>query len=852
MATNQADGEYLPAVQRQATDMEFVHPDSLQSRLSPAAYLAELYRLTGGKEGRLQQRRPDLAFLPLTESTMHEEVSTLALANQALAASIIQKESGLTDLEGLERALNSPQTSLLSLFQRHDQFIQLALRAHGISYQQVNVTLGAPSKLMLRPAPIAVLRLNAVEQVYFWNDTSHSCYRLADKTFYTDQLDYDAQGRRLNKKISGWPQDKTLAAAFRNGASSERALMLFWSDNTCSEVTCNANAQLVSVTAPVPISNVWPGYPTGKALVAVGMPDESLRLFFWQDGTHSGYSQIFKKSIDGYDADGYRPNSYYGLPMTKTVSATEYMGTAGSLQVFWDDGTHSELRNYALVKDREGYDKDGYRANEEIPNWKIDTNSPRFELGLSPLQWNILSARRLLALATPVAELNLTASETLYFWPDNTHSLYSKTENTWYRARNGFDAQGRRRNDTLTGWPAGKTLAAATFRPYHHNVWLLWADHTSSVGIIENSGGELTNAGPNSAMTEYPTGGKRLVATLLITRQYTLFFWHDNSHALYAHEVEGTSWRFLKGELGVDESGYRPNSHYGLPMTKTVSAAESLGQDNHFRVFWHDGTHSQIEGGLVTNRDGFDAQGYRSNSALPAWPWHAATVQPPRPSQQGMPPSVVAACLPPEPPTPSRCWPLTETLSDTSGELTLRTLSRHTAEPTFVPSLNAEHPVLHLTGQTLFCLDTLFKATPCALTLRWRTDHPGELLSLKQISMNADAFALLVDEQALTLLLCGQTELALPFPPHDPDDVRWHQLQLNIDTDSVQLSVDGQCPVTMPYPLTLGGQQLLSLGSGEWHGELADLQLFDCLLPPADAAALSTPSTSQPEHDHHA
>lgn len=84
------------ATQLQVTDTEFVHPDSLQSRLSPAAYLAELYRLTGGNEGSSNSAartwRP-----PLTESSMHEEVSALTLANQALEAAIIQKESGLTD-----------------------------------------------------------------------------------------------------------------------------------------------------------------------------------------------------------------------------------------------------------------------------------------------------------------------------------------------------------------------------------------------------------------------------------------------------------------------------------------------------------------------------------------------------------------------------------------------------------------------------------------------------------------------------------------------------------------------------------------------------------------------------------
>ncbi|MDQ1886284.1 Tc toxin subunit A [Aeromonas salmonicida] len=849
--TPPVDSECLLATQLQVTDTEFVHPDSLQSRLSPAAYLAELYRLTGGNEGKLQQRRPDLASLPLTELSMHEEVSALTLANQALEAAIIQKESGLTDWKGLDNALNAPQTSLLSIFQRDDQFIQLALRALGSSYQQVNTTLGGSTTLLRRPAPMAVLRLNAVEQVYFWNNATHSCYHVTDKAFYASQRDYDAQGRRLNSKIEPWPTDKTLAAAVRDEDTG--ALYLFWHDHTYSQAEHNANAQLVSVTAPTPISSTWGGYPTGnKSLVAVCMPDTLWMLFFWQDGTHSGYdlaSKAFAKGQYDFNADGYRANSKYGLPLTKTISAIDYLGTKGAVQVFWDDGTHSKLSDYALVKDREGYDKEGYRNNEIIPDWDINTNSPpRLALGLSPLQWDTLSARSLLAPATPLATLNLSPSDILYFWPDSTHSCYNSTEQTWYQERNGFDAQGHRRNDALPGWPANKTLAGA-FQHWDGRRYLLWIDHTHSILSVDSAGKVSGVDAPVSSAiwTGYPTGNKRLVAASMASNDWFILFWADGTHSGYERGVG-----FAKGRSGFDADGYRSNSHYGLPTTKTVSAVEYLGVANHVRVFWHDNTHSHLKGKLVTDQEGFDAQGYRSNSTLPAWPLRAVTVQPPplRPSQQGTPPCVVTECLPlPEAPKPSRYWPLTGTLSDTSGELTLRTLSRHTAEPTFVPSVNAERPVLHLTGQTLFCMDTFFQSTPCALILRWRTDSPGELLSFKQLSTSTETFALVVDEQALVLLLCGQAELALPLPSHDPDDVCWHHLLLNIDADTLQLSVDGQCPVTMPYTLTLGGQQLLSLGCSEWQGELADLQLFDCLLTPGDVAAL--PPTPQQEHNHH-
>lgn len=76
----------------------FVSPDSVASMFSPAAYLTVLYREAQDLHSsqsvfNLQNRRPDLAGLSLSQRNMDEEVSTLTLANEVLAEHISRHEN---------------------------------------------------------------------------------------------------------------------------------------------------------------------------------------------------------------------------------------------------------------------------------------------------------------------------------------------------------------------------------------------------------------------------------------------------------------------------------------------------------------------------------------------------------------------------------------------------------------------------------------------------------------------------------------------------------------------------------------------------------------------------------------
>lgn len=71
----------------------FVKSGSVASMFSPAAYLTELYREARNLHKNtspyhLDTRRPDLAFLPLSQNNMDDELSTLSLSNELLLNSI--------------------------------------------------------------------------------------------------------------------------------------------------------------------------------------------------------------------------------------------------------------------------------------------------------------------------------------------------------------------------------------------------------------------------------------------------------------------------------------------------------------------------------------------------------------------------------------------------------------------------------------------------------------------------------------------------------------------------------------------------------------------------------------------
>ncbi|CNH70957.1 Tc toxin subunit A-related protein [Yersinia pekkanenii] len=89
---------------------EYVNEGEIASRSSPAAYLAELYKHSSklhpsSEPYHIDQRRPDIGQLLLSQENQDNEISTLILSNEILTEAI-RKKSGTADVNTLLKTAN--------------------------------------------------------------------------------------------------------------------------------------------------------------------------------------------------------------------------------------------------------------------------------------------------------------------------------------------------------------------------------------------------------------------------------------------------------------------------------------------------------------------------------------------------------------------------------------------------------------------------------------------------------------------------------------------------------------------------------------------------------------------------
>ncbi len=359
--------------------------------------------MVGGNSGALGQRRPDLASLPLTHTSLNEEVMTLSIANEVLSEQIVNHHDDISDQAELTTKMDSANTPLLSIFERDHHFVRLGLEALNGSYQEVMQVfqplyplesngnqLMHPSSLGLSPkqwealarmlfvspapagTPIAVVDWNPGTTMYYWSDGTQSQFSHDYNAFFRNQYGFDARGFRPSDSYAtgSWPTDRQLAGA--------EGRMLFWDNKTFHYFKDDSGNFVLDLTQdPLPLSELGKGGAqpdwSNKRLVGVAEVTEThtWRVFFWHDGTISTYNiqGEYWYFGDGWDA-GFGPSAYYGIPSDKRISAVEAIGdTRASFRIFWFDGTHSESRDYSLTKNTDGFDEHGYRSNGALPDW---------------------------------------------------------------------------------------------------------------------------------------------------------------------------------------------------------------------------------------------------------------------------------------------------------------------------------------------------------------------------------------------------------------------------------------------------------------------------------------------------
>ncbi|SDZ68359.1 neuraminidase-like domain-containing protein [Pseudomonas sp. NFIX28] len=110
---------------------EFCDPDSLQSMLSPARYLMQIYNtatrqiIPDDTKRNLDTRRPDLKELALTSDHMLTEVTTLSLANQVMET--LAKTSASQERDELYRPLSTDSSAFSLPFDWYQTRVRVGL-----------------------------------------------------------------------------------------------------------------------------------------------------------------------------------------------------------------------------------------------------------------------------------------------------------------------------------------------------------------------------------------------------------------------------------------------------------------------------------------------------------------------------------------------------------------------------------------------------------------------------------------------------------------------------------------------------------------------------------------------------
>ncbi|HEG0621295.1 TPA: hypothetical protein SB604_002736 [Yersinia enterocolitica] len=169
--------------------IHYVNEGDIASRFSPAAYLTELYKNAKSLHKPtslyyIDERRPDIAELLLSQDNQDSEVSTLDLSNKILTHAIKQKsgDKSVTEIlkahnipfnlefEKWQQVLKAQKTTAAQLWHKHINELTTALLDLGISYECYQQLTSTPQlkNIPILPTEIAcyyALPQSVIEEV---------------------------------------------------------------------------------------------------------------------------------------------------------------------------------------------------------------------------------------------------------------------------------------------------------------------------------------------------------------------------------------------------------------------------------------------------------------------------------------------------------------------------------------------------------------------------------------------------------------------------------------------------------------------------------------------------------------
>ncbi|EIO7472034.1 toxin [Salmonella enterica subsp. enterica] len=177
----------------------FVKSGSVASMFSPAAYLTELYREARNLHkdttpNHLDTRRPDLASLPLSQTNMDDELSTLSLSNELLLNNIQTQEGKVYD-------------SVMEVLAAYRQTGATPYNQHYEAARQ-SIILQDPEFAAFRNNPAVAAKMDTVSLLSIQADISPEL-----REILTEEISEDNADDLINKNFGD-----TNTAAFQNVA----------------------------------------------------------------------------------------------------------------------------------------------------------------------------------------------------------------------------------------------------------------------------------------------------------------------------------------------------------------------------------------------------------------------------------------------------------------------------------------------------------------------------------------------------------------------------------------------------------------------------------------------------------
>lgn len=275
---------------------QFVRPGSVASMFSPAGYLTELYREAIGLHPEksvwnLDNRRPDLPSLLLSQKNMDEEVSTLKMSNEILMSSICDRENK-NDNEVLQTLSTYRQSGITPYHQLYEA-------------ARIAIHLQDPELKIFSDYPYVTIDIDKVSMLAIQSEISPELYNIL-----TENVSHNASEQEIQALIKKNFGDINLSL-FQNTAYLAEYYGL-----PRDEVS-----SLIGImTTDTHINDTKPHYQSGQLVSLVAGSDGKIKAILIKQTVKSGsygieFAELIPTGVNQYLFNCSMKNSYKPGPL---------------------------------------------------------------------------------------------------------------------------------------------------------------------------------------------------------------------------------------------------------------------------------------------------------------------------------------------------------------------------------------------------------------------------------------------------------------------------------------------------------------------------------------------------------